>query len=128
MIWRTFAGHMGLIKRKSTLFYSIILLFNVGCAPIIISGTSYPKEPQRHYSINIPKGHFPPPGHCRIWYPDREAGQQPPPQRCPIPVNNVPLGTYVISRIEGNENRVLVDVYHERYPGTVVSTHYLSGQ
>ncbi len=30
----------------------------------------------------IPPGHYPPPGECRQWYPDRPAGQQPPPVPC----------------------------------------------
>ncbi|HKY64016.1 MAG TPA: hypothetical protein VJR29_11400 [bacterium] len=32
--------------------------------------------------IQIPPGHYPPPGECRLWYPDRPAGQQPPPVPC----------------------------------------------
>lgn len=27
---------------------------------------------------SVPQGHMPPPEECRIWYPDRPAGQQPP--------------------------------------------------
>ena len=27
-------------------------------------------------------GHLPPPGECRLWYLDREPGQQPPPKKC----------------------------------------------
>lgn len=30
----------------------------------------------------IPAGHLPPPGECRVWLPDRPAGHQPPPERC----------------------------------------------
>lgn len=33
----------------------------------------------------VPKGHYPPPGSCRIWYPNRPPGHQPPPTSC----NNV---------------------------------------
>ncbi len=29
-----------------------------------------------------PPGHMPPPGECRVWWPDRPPGQQPPPFRC----------------------------------------------
>ena len=29
----------------------------------------------------IPRGHMPPPGESRLWYPDRPPGHQPPPQR-----------------------------------------------
>ncbi|RPI48857.1 MAG: hypothetical protein EHM59_00340 [Betaproteobacteria bacterium] len=27
-------------------------------------------------SVAIPRGHMPPPGACRIWFPDRPPGQQ----------------------------------------------------
>lgn len=30
----------------------------------------------------IPYGHFPPPGECRLWYPARSTGDQPPPAKC----------------------------------------------
>ncbi|ALI99826.1 hypothetical protein [Rufibacter tibetensis] len=30
----------------------------------------------------VPKGHYPPPGECRIWYPNRSPGHQPPPTDC----------------------------------------------
>jgi hypothetical protein len=30
----------------------------------------------------VPAGHLPPPGECRVWYPDRPAGHQPPPTSC----------------------------------------------
>ena len=29
----------------------------------------------------IPRGHMPPPGEARLWYPDRPPGHQPPPRR-----------------------------------------------
>lgn len=32
--------------------------------------------------VNVPPGHMPPPGQCRIWYPERPPGQQPPPGDC----------------------------------------------
>ncbi len=32
--------------------------------------------------LGIPPGHMPPPGSCRIWYPDRPPGHQPPPDPC----------------------------------------------
>jgi len=33
----------------------------------------------------VPKGHYPPPGSCKIWYPNRPPGHQPPATSC----NNV---------------------------------------
>ena len=32
--------------------------------------------------VGVPKGHYPPPGSCRVWYPNRPPGHQPPPTRC----------------------------------------------
>lgn len=36
--------------------------------------------------IDIPPGHRPPPGQCRVWYPGRPPGQQPPPGDCDVTV------------------------------------------
>jgi hypothetical protein len=42
-----------------------------------------PHERRRfRHALRIPKGHLPPPGECRRWYPDRPAGHQTPPFRC----------------------------------------------
>lgn len=32
--------------------------------------------------LHVPKGHRPPPGQCRLWYPGRPPGHQPPPTSC----------------------------------------------
>ena len=44
-------------------------------------------------ALDIPNGHLPPPGSCRVWYPDRPAGHQPPPTSCNV---NVPAGAVLI--------------------------------
>ena len=33
-------------------------------------------------TIRVPRGHYPPPGACRVWYAGRPPGHQPPPVRC----------------------------------------------
>jgi hypothetical protein len=43
--------------------------------------------------FNIPPGHLPPPGSCRVWYPDRPPGQQPPPGSCNA---YVPVGAVLV--------------------------------
>lgn len=45
-----------------------------GRPPVVVTG-----GPR---AVRIPPGHYPPPGHCRLWYPDRPPGHQPPPVRC----------------------------------------------
>ena len=42
----------------------------------------YARAAEERYGIEIPAGHFPPPGSCRVWYPDRPPGHQPPPTSC----------------------------------------------
>ena len=41
------------------------------------AGTASPRQ-----LAGVPKGHYPPPGECRIWYPNRPPGHQPPPTSC----------------------------------------------
>ena len=38
---------------------------------------SSPYFRERDSRLDIPYGHYPPPGECRVWYPDRPPGQQP---------------------------------------------------
>lgn len=47
-------------------------------------------------ALGVPRGHHPPPGECRLWYPAREPGQQPPPAKCDGLVGRVPLGAFVL--------------------------------
>ena len=55
-----------------------------------------PAHPTHRDEYPIPKGHMPPPGECRIWYPDRPPGQQAPPGNCRELRYHVPPGAYLI--------------------------------
>jgi hypothetical protein len=73
---------------------------------------------QRGYTrLNIPKGHYPPHGECRIWFPDRPPGQQPPPGRC----DRVPPGAWLIRHPHDDVEHVHVIVYDERRPRTILA-------
>lgn len=47
-------------------------------------------------NIHVPPGHYPPPGECRIWHPNRPPGQQPPPGSCSALEQQVPEGAYLV--------------------------------
>lgn len=66
--------------------------------------------------LDIPPGHYPPPGECRIWYPERPAGHQPPPGKC----SPVPPGAWVIRHPQDHPGHVHVTVYEPRRPGTIL--------
>lgn len=66
--------------------------------------------------LDIPPGHYPPPGECRIWFPDRPPGQQPPPGKC----SPVPSGAWVIRHPHDDLDHVHVTVYEPRRPGVVL--------
>lgn len=55
------------------------------------SRTNSSRPPRR--DVNIPPGHYPPPGSCRVWYPDRPPGHQlPPGAYVPVPHGAVLVG------------------------------------
>lgn len=96
------------------------------CGTIIIhredSGHDTPghhKDDPGHHP-HIPPGHLPPPGECRIWYPDRPAGHQPPPGSCSELKHQVPKGAWFISREYGDKKTCRVHVYDRHKPGVVI--------
>lgn len=46
----------------------------------------------------IPRGHLPPSGLCRVWYPDAPPGHQPPPQSCGSAFRDAPRGAWVVEQ------------------------------
>lgn len=57
--------------------------------------------------LGIPKGHLPPPGECKVWFPGKPPGHQPPPQSCASAVRNAPPGAWVITH-EGSRYKVSI--------------------
>lgn len=60
-----------------------------------LQATSFEPEPAFD-EVEIPRGHRPPPGKCRIWFPDRPAGHQPAPGSCKKLQYRVPFGAYLV--------------------------------
>ena len=67
--------------------------------------------------LQIPPGHYPPPGECRAWFPDRPAGHQPPPFKCGAPV---PRGAWLIHNPGDVPNHVRVTAYDMANPGRIL--------
>ena len=71
----------------------LIVLVLAGCtvrAEMFQAGQPQPVH------LDIPPGHRPPPGECRIWFPDRPPGQQSPPESCRGLKHKVPPGAYLV--------------------------------
>jgi|SRR5882724_430676 len=72
-------------------------------------------------TLGIPPGHLPPPGTCRLWYPDRPPGHQPPPERCGRLRAHAPAGAWLIHRPTDASTYVDVSVYDAYRPGLVIT-------
>ena len=72
-------------------------------------------------TLGIPSGHLPPPGKCRLWYPDRPPGHQPPSESCGHLRAHAPAGGWLIYRPTHEPHNVEVSVYDAYQPGLVIS-------
>ncbi|MEZ5830829.1 MAG: hypothetical protein R3D05_06580 [Dongiaceae bacterium] len=66
---------------------------------VLLAGCVVYEEPHPVYQsqpVKIPPGHLPPPGQCRIWFPDRPPGHQPPPGPCHVLEHQVPPGAVLV--------------------------------
>ena len=79
--------------KRALLIAAVGLLPLSGCTVLVADPYYFP---QRSAQANIPPGHLPPPGECRIWYPDRPPGHQPPPGDCRALNRRVPPGAELI--------------------------------
>ena len=50
-----------------------------------------------YVDVDVPKGHYPPPGECKLWNINLEAGQQPPPIHCNDVPAILPVNTVVVT-------------------------------
>ncbi|CAM3707973.1 hypothetical protein POKO110462_16395 [Pontibacter korlensis] len=76
-------------------------------------------------SLNIPKGHLPPPGECKVWFPSKPPGHQPPPQSCASALRSAPLGAWVITH-EGS--RYKVNIFDRVRRGVIDEVRYYQAQ
>ena len=74
-------------------------------------------------ALGIPKGHLPPPGECKIWYPDSSPGRQGPSQSCVSAFSQAPLGTWIIAH---REDYYEVSILSVTQPGRVDEVLYFA--
>jgi hypothetical protein len=72
-------------------------------------------------ALGIPRGHLPPPGQCKIWYPGKPPGHQPAPQSCVSALKNAPPGTWVITH-EGGKYKV--NIFNRTRKGIIDEVKY----
>lgn len=114
------------------------LTLSAGCGSLHVDSghprrSPYPSQSGRDeggstgsaYAINIPKGHLPPPGACRIWWAGVEPGQQPPPGDCHELAQRVPPGAWLVSRATDNPELASVTVYDPQRPRIVVDVRWI---
>jgi len=70
--------------------------------------------------LDIPPGHLPPPGECRVWYPGQPPVHQPPPGPCGRLRHRVPAGAWLIQRPEDTPAYVDIEAYDTSRPGIVL--------
>jgi hypothetical protein len=81
-----------------------------------------PPGPSSTLTLDIPPGHLPELGQCRLWIPGRPPGQQPRPKSrtCDGIVSVAPAGSWIIDRPRATPQLVFVRVVDERRAGVLV--------
>jgi len=79
------------LRRLGGLVAMMMATALTGCAVYVEPEPVYQSKP-----LHVPPGHMPPPGLCRVWYPDRPPGHQPPVGKCSKLQYQVPPGAVLV--------------------------------
>jgi hypothetical protein len=71
-------------------------------------------------ALKVPRGHYPPLGECRLWYPGRPPGRQPAPGACSRVERYAPAGAWILYRPTTDKKVVHARVIDSRRDGVVV--------
>lgn len=102
----------------------VAILAAVACRPVSTDPAPRPepvrRSPSTAASMNIPPGHLPQPGMCRVWVPGTPPGHQAKPRSCSGIERTAPAGSWIVERPGADKKVVHVRVVDERRPGVVV--------
>jgi hypothetical protein len=73
-----------------------LMLTSLSCSRMSVHWSPKSDGVYESASPEIPPGHMPPPGKCRLWFPGKPPGQQPPPGDCCELEKQVPPGAWLI--------------------------------
>lgn len=90
-----------------------------GCTTTNVTLGRHPgrSAPAHYGNLNIPPGHLPPPGQCRIWYPGQPPGHQPPPGDCYELSRQVPPGAWLVEHPAHDRGNIYVNVFDPQRTG-----------
>ena len=118
--------------------YSGVLIVSLICSCAFLSSCVTPeyayaepfdKRPQMPpKTLIIYDGQLPPPGQCRIWFPERFARQQPMPCCCDELAAKVPQGAWLVKRGLDNPRELRIYVYDKGKVIAVVLYDAITGQ
>lgn len=89
---------------------------------VVVTDDDDDRRRDREYARSpgeVPPGHYPPPGECRIWYVNRPPGHQPPPARCSSLVGRVPYGAFLLYNRKAWDTEYDWRRHERRRPGSV---------
>jgi hypothetical protein len=102
----------------------LAFLAAAACKPASMTPTPEPEPVRRSPStvatLDVPPGHLPAPGMCRVWVPGKPPGHQAEARSCRNIERTAPAGSLIVERSGTDRNTVHVRVVDERRPGVVV--------
>jgi hypothetical protein len=99
-----------------------ILVIVTGCASrtVVVAKHPSPARGTGAASLNVPPGHLPPVGECRVWVPGAPPGRQARARSCAGIAATAPAGSWILYRPTSERRLVHVRYVDDRRPGTVI--------
>jgi hypothetical protein len=104
---------------------TMAILTAAACKPVSSTPPAEPEPVPRRAArtaatLDIPPGHLPPPGMCRVWLPGKPPGHQPKARTCADIERSAPAGSWIVQRPGQDKKFVHVRMVDQRRPGVVI--------